>query len=121
MKKKRPAVSVTHVEDGRRTPVPPPKRGKKGTGKRVLVFFITLLLCLVLFGLLGFFLLRDQLLAPDGATSAPVTTSQGTSRPLQPACNRLGRQGRRGLFLAAPVPGKPGQPDRDGPAGRDHD
>ena len=81
MKKKRPAVSVTHVEDGRRTPVPPPKRGKKGTGNRVLVFFITLLLCLVLFGLLGFFLLRDQLLAPDGATSAPVTTSQGTSAP----------------------------------------
>ena len=74
MKKKTPPVTYTHVEGAARKAPRPPRR-KKGTGKRALVFLATLLLCLFLFGLLGFFLLRDQLFPPADSSSGEETAS----------------------------------------------
>ncbi|MCI8360603.1 MAG: LCP family protein [Clostridiales bacterium] len=84
MKKKAPPVTYTHVDGAARTASKPPRR-KKGTGKRALVFLATLLLCLLLFGLIGFFLLRDQLFPPadpSAGDTAAVSEQQSVPAPM---------------------------------------
>lgn len=81
MKKKNPPVTYTHVDGPERAPQKPPRR-KKGTGKRVLVFLVTLVLCLALFGLIGFLLLQDQLFpAADSSSGEAAVTSQQQAVP----------------------------------------
>lgn len=77
MKKKKRPVTYSHV-DGPEQAAREPARRKQGTGRRVMIFLVTLVLCLVLFGLIGFFLLRDQIFPAAGSSSgeSPVTSQQ---------------------------------------------
>ncbi|HIZ83658.1 MAG TPA: LCP family protein [Firmicutes bacterium] len=76
MKEKRTSAPYAHQAAGRRK-----ARRKKGTGKHVLIFFVTLVLCLALFGLLGFFLLRDQLFPAENTSSGPAAAASQTQAP----------------------------------------
>lgn len=76
MKEKRTSAPYAHQAPGRKK-----ARRKKGTGGHVLIFFVTLVLCLVLFGLLGFFLLRDQLFPGEDISSDTAAATSRTDAP----------------------------------------
>ena len=71
----KPKEAPAHMARGRH-------KKAKGIGRRVLLFFTTLILCLALFCTGGYFLLRSQFLDTGAdASSAPVNTSSRIDAP----------------------------------------
>lgn len=69
MKDKGRKVAYTHDRQTPPSHMARSRRGKKGTGRRILLFLVTLVLCLALFCTAGFFLLRNHLFMDSDTAS----------------------------------------------------